>query len=75
MVLKKTSNNTTNEFQIQFNDNAGCSELNNLFLFQLQLKTLYDNDSSAEMFMFFQLAAFSQPESSPCRSNLSPGVY
>ena len=27
MVLNKTSNNTTNEFQAQFNDNEGFSEL------------------------------------------------
>ena len=40
MVLKKTSINTTKEFQIQFDDNEGFSELYNFFLCQSQLKTL-----------------------------------
>ena len=40
MILNKTSNNTTNEFQIQFIDNEGFSEQYRFFLCQLQLKNL-----------------------------------
>ena len=36
----KTSNNTSNTFQVQFDDNQGFFELDRFFMYQLLLKTL-----------------------------------
>ena len=46
MVLNKTSENTTNKFQILFEN--GFSELYIFFLCQLQLKTLFGKESALE---------------------------